>query len=246
MQRKQQAASEQGDESGSIFASRVRPVYFNALARKRYRGLTSALTVASFLATAGSGAVADDATAQGKPVAQPTNEQLIDKLERMEARIQSLESELHRKGAADSNHGSKARVANTRGNGTKVPADDSDAAEAASHGQPTVPGPTPPRKRAPAAAWNPRLAISAPRKQPRSNRRRPPITISSASPHRPSPASRSAPMANSASERNKIRTPRGNGKPASTPRGSCCCQPISSTTTSSSIRRSSSSTGRCV
>ena len=35
-----------------------------------------------------------------------------------------------------------------------MPADVSDAAEAASHGQPTVPGPTPPGKRAPAAAWN--------------------------------------------------------------------------------------------
>jgi hypothetical protein len=29
MQRKQQAASGQGGESGSIFASRARPVYFN-------------------------------------------------------------------------------------------------------------------------------------------------------------------------------------------------------------------------
>jgi hypothetical protein len=96
MQRKHQAASGQGGENGSIFASRARPVYFNALAPKRSCGLTPVLTVASFLATAGSGALADDATAQGKPVAQPTNEQLIEKLERMEARIRALETELHR------------------------------------------------------------------------------------------------------------------------------------------------------
>ncbi|HXN88047.1 MAG TPA: hypothetical protein VN890_01615, partial [Methylocella sp.] len=93
---------------------RARPVYFNAPARMRYRGLTSALTVASFLAMAGSGAIADDATARGKPVAQSTNEQLIEKLDRMEARIRALESELHRKGEADASRGFKAHVANTR------------------------------------------------------------------------------------------------------------------------------------
>src|ERR1700730_16170403 len=169
MRRKQQAASGQGGESGTIFASRARPVYFNALARKRYCGLTSALTVASFLAMAGSGALADDAVGQGKLVAQPTNEQLIEKLERMEARIRALESELHRKGETAESKKPKARTAASRGNPAKAPAG----------------------------------AFPAITKQPRSNRRRRPITISSASPRPPSRGSKSAPMANSASGRNK-------------------------------------------
>jgi hypothetical protein len=129
MQRKQQAASGRGGESGSIVASRARPVYCKAVAQKRYRGLTSALTVASFLAMAGSGALADDATAQGRSVAQPTNEQLIEKLERMEGRIRSLESELHR-GEANANHGSRTHAANTRGK----PAKPANAAEAPAPG----------------------------------------------------------------------------------------------------------------
>src|ERR1700730_7250248 len=128
MRRKQQAASGQGGESGTIFASRARPVYFNALARKRYCGLTSALTVASFLAMAGSGALADDAVGQGKLVAQPTNEQLIEKLERMEARIRALESELHRKGETAESKKPKARTAASRGNPAKAPAGAKDTA----------------------------------------------------------------------------------------------------------------------
>jgi len=128
------SGTRQVGESGIIFASRARPVYFNTLARKRYRGLTSALTVASFLAMAGSGALGDDATVQGKPVAQPTNEQLIEKLERMEARIRALESELHRKSEGDANHGFKAHVANTRGKPGKGPAKPANGAEAPAPG----------------------------------------------------------------------------------------------------------------
>ncbi len=128
MQRKQQAASGQGRESGSIFAARARPVYCNALARKRYCGLTSALTMASYLAMAGSGALADEAAGQGRSAAQPTNEQLIEKLERMEARIQSLESELHRKGEAAESKKPKVRTAASRGNPAKAPAGANDTA----------------------------------------------------------------------------------------------------------------------
>ncbi|MDQ6870292.1 MAG: hypothetical protein M3178_18920 [Pseudomonadota bacterium] len=128
MQRKQQAASRQDGESGSIFASRARPIYFNALARKRYCGLTSSLTVASFLAMAGSGALADDATALGKPVAQPTNEQLIEKLERMEARIRVLETELHRKGETAESKKPKVRTTASRGNPAKALAGAKDTA----------------------------------------------------------------------------------------------------------------------
>jgi hypothetical protein len=128
MWREQQAASGQGGESGIVFALRARPVYFNAPARMRYRGLTSALTVASFLAMAGSGAIADDATARGKPVAQPTNEQLIEKLDRMEARIRALESELHRKGETAESKTPKARTAASRGTSAKAPAGAKDTA----------------------------------------------------------------------------------------------------------------------
>jgi hypothetical protein len=141
MQREHQSASGQGGESGSIFALRARPVYFNVLALKRSCGLTSALTVASFLAMAGSVALADDATAQGKPVAQPTNEQLIEKLERMEARIRALETELHRKRAADANHGSEARVANTRGKAAKDPVESANAAVTPVEAKNTAPAP---------------------------------------------------------------------------------------------------------
>jgi hypothetical protein len=153
MPRKQQAASGQGGESGSIFASRARPVYFNALSRKRSCGLTSALTVASVLAMAGSGALADDATGQGRSAAQPTNEQLIEKLERMEARIRSLESELHRKGEADAKHGSKARVANTSSKAAKGTAEASTAAVAPENQQSAaIELPPPPGKKAPGEA----------------------------------------------------------------------------------------------
>jgi hypothetical protein len=151
MQRK--SARGQGGESAGIFSSRASSLYFNALARKRYCGLISALTLTSFLAMAGSGALADDTTAQGKPVARATNEQLIEKLERMEARIRALESELHRKREADANHGFKAHVANTRGKPAKEPAKPANAAEAPPPGgYETAALEPPPGKRAPSSA----------------------------------------------------------------------------------------------
>jgi len=149
MRRKQRAASGQGGESGSIFASRARPVYFNVLARKRYRGLTCALTAASFLALAESGALAGEATLQGRSAAQPSYEQLLEKLDRMEARMRALESELHRKGEADANHGSKARAAATRGKAANGTAEASTAAGAPESQQSATVEPPPPGKRTP-------------------------------------------------------------------------------------------------
>jgi hypothetical protein len=64
-----------------------------------------------FLAATGNAALAEEATSQGSSAAPPTNEQLIEKLDRMEARIRLLENELHRKGEADAKLGSKARMA---------------------------------------------------------------------------------------------------------------------------------------
>lgn len=152
MQRKHHAASGQGGENGSIFAARAFPISINALARKRCRGLTSALTAASFLAMAASGALADDAAGQGRSAAQPTNEQLIEKLERMEARIRSLESELHRKGEANAKHGSKARAAATRGKAANGTAEASTAAGAPESQQSATVEPPPPAKRTPGAS----------------------------------------------------------------------------------------------
>jgi hypothetical protein len=183
MWREQQAASGQGGESGIVFALRARPVYFNAPARMRYRGLTSALTVASFLAMAGSGAIADDATARGKPVAQPTNEQLIEKLDRMEARIRALESELHRKGETAESKTPKARTAASRGTSAKAPAGAKDTApgspaynETAALESPPPANPAPAENLAPApgylgaketAALEPPPPNNAPRSQDR-------------------------------------------------------------------------------
>src|SRR5664279_3086452 len=105
----------------------------NPRAGKRYAGLTSALAIASLLASTASAALAQDAAGQGKPAGQLTNEQLLEKMERMEARIRSLEGELHRnKSEGMAANGSKTRVANTRNSGTK---------EAAVQDQPVEPGP---------------------------------------------------------------------------------------------------------
>jgi hypothetical protein len=53
---------------------------------------------------------------------------LIEKLKRMEARIQALESELHRKGETAENKMPKARTAASRGNPAKAPAGAKDTA----------------------------------------------------------------------------------------------------------------------
>ena len=117
-----------------------------SLAGKRNSGWTSALAVASLLASTASAALAQDAAGQGKAGGQLTNEQLLEKMERMEARIRSLEGELHRsKSEGSAANGSKTRVANTRKGGTK---------EASVQDQPVVPESMPPGKRPPAAAWN--------------------------------------------------------------------------------------------
>src|SRR3984893_4855754 len=79
---------------------------FHDQAGKRYSALTSALAVASFLAASGS------AEAVGSS-AQPSYEQLLAKLDRMEARIRSLESELHHKTETDAINSSKVRLAKT-------------------------------------------------------------------------------------------------------------------------------------
>ncbi|MGH6801511.1 MAG: hypothetical protein ACRECZ_08885, partial [Methylocella sp.] len=152
MHPKQQARSRQKDDRGIILAPLARPVSFNAPAGKRYSGLTSALTLASLLAATGSGAYAENVAPQGRSAAQPTTEQLIEKLERMEARIRSLESELHRKGEADANHGSKARVAATRGKAANGTAEASTAVGAPEYQHSAAIEPPPPVNRASAAA----------------------------------------------------------------------------------------------
>ena len=122
------------------------PISLNPLAVKRNSGWTSALAVASLLASTASAALAQDAAGQRKAGGQLTNEQLLEKMERMEARIRSLEGELHRsKSEGAAANGSKTHVANTRKGGTKEPS---------VQDQPVVPEAMPPGKKLPAAAWN--------------------------------------------------------------------------------------------
>ena len=245
MQRKHHAASGQGGENGSIFAARLSRSLFNALARKRYGGLTSALTVASFLAMAGSGALADEAAGQGRSAAQLTNEQLIEKLERMEARIRSLESELHRKGEANAKHGSKARVANTPQQGRERHGRSLNSGWSAR--VPTIGAiePPPPGKRAPGGGLA--LGTGAWLSWRQGNSR---ARSATASRHG---SVRRRPLAYPRSRHRRLwrirlrgacKTPLRlvNGKPASIPRGSFSPQPISSTTISFSTPRSNGST----
>jgi hypothetical protein len=81
--------------------------------------LTSALAMASFLA----------ASVSAEAGAQPSYEQLLTKLNRMEARIRSLESELHHKTERDANQGSKVRQGRT--NHSKAARGQQEAAHAA-------------------------------------------------------------------------------------------------------------------
>ena len=128
---KQGAAGGSKNNEAVGAASLARPISLNPLAGKRNSGWTSALAVASLLASTASAALAQDAAGQGKTGGQLTNEQLLEKMERMEARIRSLEGELHRsKSEGAAANGSKTRVANTRKSGTK---------EASVQDQPVVP-----------------------------------------------------------------------------------------------------------
>ena len=151
MHHKQRTDSRQGNDGSIMFVAVAGRTSFHALEATRYARLISTLAMVSFLAATGNAALAEEATSQGSSAAPPTNEQLIEKLDRMEARIRSLENELHRKGEADAKLGSKARMAKTHGNAAKGPAD---VVEASAPDQSAVPGPTPPGKKAPAAAWN--------------------------------------------------------------------------------------------
>jgi hypothetical protein len=72
------------------------------------------MAVASILTTTGGAALAEDAMTSGRSAAGLTNAQLLDKLERMEARMRALEGELHRRNETSPARGSKARVASTK------------------------------------------------------------------------------------------------------------------------------------
>jgi hypothetical protein len=95
----------------------------------RDRRLTGLLGAVSLLALTETGAFAEESATQGRSVAQPSYDQLLEKLDRMEARIRSLESELHRKAVPDTNQGSKGRQART--NRSKAARGQQEAAHAA-------------------------------------------------------------------------------------------------------------------
>lgn len=67
----------------------------------------SGLAAISILALTSGGALAEERGQQDGTPERPAYDQLLQKLERMEARIQSLESELHRKSAAETRHALK-------------------------------------------------------------------------------------------------------------------------------------------
>lgn len=76
------------------------------------------------VATTGGTALAEDTIASGRSAGGLTNAQLLEKLERMEARMRALESELHQKRETEAGRGTKARVAHTSAapaNGTPAP-----------------------------------------------------------------------------------------------------------------------------
>jgi hypothetical protein len=102
------------------------------------------------MAMTSGGALAEEAAAQGPFVARPTYEQLLEKLDRMEARIRSLERELHGKREASANHGSKARLASGRAK-PKEPVEAKNA-EAPAIQQSAALEPPVPGKRAPSDA----------------------------------------------------------------------------------------------
>src|SRR5579885_803355 len=141
----------------------------------------SGLAAISILALTSGGALAEERGQQDGTPERPAHDQLLQKLERMEARIQSLESELHRKSAAETRHALKTLPSARRA-------------------KPAEPRPLwqmPPRllppRRAPSNPRHPRRrlmarpvpilrrrqAISAPNTRPRSKRRRRPERICS-------------------------------------------------------------------
>lgn len=141
-----QAQTAFGDGNGNAISSlRARRLPFSGPAAMRYPGINVVLAVAS-LVTGGSGAFAEEAV---KPAARPSYEQLLEKLDRMEARMRALESELHHKGTREADHGSKAaRVANSSAKAVNGTAEASTAAGAGAS------EPSPPGKLAPAPNYH--------------------------------------------------------------------------------------------
>jgi len=122
------------------------PPCFFRIQSKRDRVLSTLLGAASILAMTAGGTLAEEAETQGRSAAQPSYEQLLEKLDRMEARMRALESELHRKDRADAKLSSRARPAEKPA--TALPA--SSYSSGATSGQqtaalePPVPGKTTP------------------------------------------------------------------------------------------------------
>src|SRR5579885_2652073 len=81
----------------------------------------SGLAAISILALTSGGALAEERGQQDGTPERPAYDQLLQKLERMEARIQSLESELHRKSAAETRHALKTLPSARPANGAPGP-----------------------------------------------------------------------------------------------------------------------------
>jgi hypothetical protein len=125
--------------------------YRRHIQSKRDHRLIPFLGAASIWAMTAGAALAEEAVAQERSAARPSYEQLLEKLDRMEARMRALEDELHRKDAANVNHGSRARVANRKGK-AKEPVEAAGVSEAPASQQSAALEPQPPGTTAPGQA----------------------------------------------------------------------------------------------
>lgn len=126
----------------------ARPLCCRLLSSRSDRAISSLLGAVSLLSLTVGSALAEEPVSEGRPAARPTYEQLLEKLERMEARMRSLEDELHGKRRAEASR-AKPRVAKTN---TKV-------ANGIAEGSNPAP---PPASQEPGVAQPPAPGIGAP------------------------------------------------------------------------------------
>lgn len=121
-------------DHGSFVARSLGTTFVVLPASRRRSILAGAVAVVSILGTTSGTVLAEDTAPSGKSAAGLTNAQLLEKLERMEARMRVLEDELHRRNEADAERGSKVRVASTK----RAPASNANGNSTAAEPTPAV------------------------------------------------------------------------------------------------------------
>lgn len=134
---------------GAARRTRHRATFPAPCSAPQLRRWTRLYGAVSLLALAGNAALAGEA-ADPSP-ARPTYEQLLEKLDRMEARMRSLEEELHGKRRADANRATSRLASKKAANGT---AEASNLTPPPAAPEPGVAQPAPPGKRAPGEAFH--------------------------------------------------------------------------------------------